>query len=438
VNRIQMYSSSTDLRVGLHRVLATSHALAFPFAPGTRNEWWTCLDDESTHGAARQHQLPLTALAQVFGSSRVQEILAAARRQFGLDALDEAALTSAFRAAIISGKAHRAHGGRDVYGISNKGLWDLVCAPWASALAMRFGDTLGEASRSIADSAPAPRALELLQELTRFDTSPDGDGHPACVDWLQTRLRHLGFTTTTIGEEHGRPIVVARRDARGDLGGHVVLYGHYDVTPFGRESKWRFPPRELTVTEGRLFARGVADNKGPLACRLAALEAQQRAPALTWLIQGEEETGSTAAHAVLPEVMAELADVTLWLDETGYHDHEDGTLRLLARTIAAEDSSDPIDVEFQLLLRGLTAHASRWAIASRHEQRGLNKNVVAGGCPFNKNLPVGGRYLALGVNDSKARIHGVDESLPGWTFPLHAEQLGVVFEWANWISRSTR
>jgi hypothetical protein len=90
---------------------------------------------------------------------------------------------------------------------------------------------------------------------------------------------------------------------------------------------------------------------------------------------------------------------TLWLDETGYHDHEDGTLRLLGRTIGEDDASLPPDAALDDLLRALRGLASRWGVAARHERRGLNKNVVEGGCPFNHALP-GARYLAVGVNDS--------------------------------------
>jgi hypothetical protein len=78
---------------------------------------------------------------------------------------------------------------------------------------------------------------------------------------------------------------------------------------------------------------------------------------------------------------------TLWLDETGYHDHEDGTLRLLGRTIGEVDASLPPDAALSDLLRALCGLASRWGVAARHECRGLNKNVVEGGCPFNHACP---------------------------------------------------
>ncbi len=428
MNRIQFYASSTHLKYGLHRVLAVAHALTQPVPPGETTAWWDLLDADE-RDRARTHSLPTDVLARIFARDGVRAMLDAARFALGLSALDHAAVQAAFKVAIISGKAHRAHLGRDVYGSSNKGLWDLVCAEFGRAAADRWGATLGDDPVPRSESRPSDEALDALRTLTAFDTSPDGTDHDACVEWLFGRLTALGFTVDVLGRDRGRPLVVAHREARG-LDGHLVLYGHYDVTPFGREQKWTHPPRELTVADGRLFARGVADNKGPLACRLAALAELDASPALTWLIQGEEETGSPVAHALLPGVMRDLRP-TLWLDETGYHDHEDGTLRLLGRTMGADDASDPPDAALMDLLRALRGLASRWGIAARHECRGLNKNVVEGGCPFNHALPEGSRYLAIGVNDSGARIHGLNESLPGWTFPLHAAELDVIFRWVN-------
>lgn len=431
MNRIEMYASSSHLKTGLHRVLAVADGLEAPLPPGENVAWWTMLEKDE-QAAGRDHSLSLSALAAIFQRPDVQHRLDEARLRCGLGPLDHAAVGAAFRSSIISGKAHRAHMGRDVYGISNKALWDQVCDDFGRAVASRAGPLLGEGPVARDDGGPTSGMLEALAALTRFDTSPTGADHDACVDWLCARLTRLGFTSRLHGHEPGPPLIVAHRPARG-LRGHVVLYGHYDVTPFGRESRWKHPPRELTAAEGRLFARGVADNKGPLACRLGALAEQAATPELTWILQGEEETGSLVARTFLPALLADLRP-TLWLDETGYHDHEDGTLRLLARAVGSGDVSLPPDAALDDLLRALRALASRWGIAARHERRGLNKNVVEGGCPFNHALPSGARYLAVGVNDSAARIHGLNESLPAWTFPLHAAELDVIFRWADGVA----
>lgn len=431
MNRIQMYASSTHLKHGLHRVIAVAHALATPLVSGETSGWWSLLSPDERE-RARLHELPLDALARLYDQDATRGVLDVARGVLGLPALDHDALRAAFRVALISGKAHRAHMGRDVYGSSNKTLWDLACADFGRAVSERYGATLGEDPVPLQESVPSDAALHVLNTLIAFDTSPMGEGHDPCVDWLMRRLGEMEFAVEAQGRDLGRPLIVAHREARG-MRGHVVLYGHYDVTPFGREQKWTHPPRTLTVTEGRLFARGVGDNKGPLACRLAALSSCDRTPALTWLIQGEEETGSGVARELLPNVMRAL-EPTLWLDETGYHDHEDGTLRLLSRTVGPNDTSLPPDSTLTELLVALRGLASRWGIAARHECRGLNKTVVEGGCPFNRALPDGARYLAIGVNDSSARIHGLNESVPVWTFPLHAAELDVAFRWADRVA----
>lgn len=432
MNRIEMYTSSSDLKIGLHRVLAMAHALAEPLEEGTQRAWWTHLA-EADQAAARAHTLSLDALAQVYAGAETQRLIDEARAALALQPVDHGLVQAAFRTAVISGKAHRAHLGRDVYGSSNKGLWDLVCADFGRACALRFGQQPGGGPVSPEERRAPSGALERLRELSAFDTSPGGPDHGRCVEWLRQQLLAAGFTVDVVEAGLGPPLVVAHRSAQKRTG-HVVMYGHYDVTPFGLEEKWAHPPRSLTQSDGRLFARGVADNKGPLACRLAALSEMDATPELTWLIQGEEETGSTVAHALLPDIMGDLSQATVWLDETGYHDHEDGTLRLLGRTIGPHDTSLPPDPALNTLLRALGALASRWGVAARYECRGLNKSVIEGGCPFNGALPAGARYLALGVNDSAARIHGLNESLPEWTFSLHAAEFDVVFQWVHCLT----
>jgi hypothetical protein len=293
----------------------------------------------------------------------------------------------------------------------------------------------GEGKGPLAVSALLPGTRETLETLLSFDTRPEGAAHPACVRWIGRRLEELGFECRLHQSIDGAPPVLeAHRPARG-MGGHVVMYGHYDVTSLHEGAHgWDTPPQVLTERDGRWWALGVSDNKGALAARLVALAQLEHTPALTWFIQGEEETGSSVARRVFGERLPGL-EADIWLDENGYHDHEDGTLRLIARRIGPERmGSEPPDTAMQPLLDGLGQLAGRWGINARREVRGLNKAAVSGGCPFNQHLPVGARYLALGVNDSHSRIHGANESVPLWTFPLHAEELQVVFQWVGQLA----
>ncbi|MFZ6182404.1 M20/M25/M40 family metallo-hydrolase [Nannocystis pusilla] len=430
---ISMFSSSRDLREGLHRCLSLIQA-----ATGSGAEadapWWIGVP-EALRAAAQHGDLKIESLAPLFTTpERHARLLTAFARVRAAPPPPAETLAEMFADAVLSNRALAAHAGRDVYGASNKRLWDVLVSPVAQALDATYGAGLmGETSGDVRESAPVPEVLDLLSRLMTFDTRPEGADHDACAQWLAELLAARGFKVELRQAEGHAPIITATRGARG-LDGEIVLYGHYDVSPVEPGRAWRYPPNRLTAAEGRLWGRGVADNLGPLATRLWALETLTEAPALRWIIQGEEERGSPLAHRVFPELLAGLRP-TLWLEETGYHDHADGTLRLLSRTIgAAPDASEAPDDALERLLLGLRLLMRSRGLGTRAEARGLNKDVVEGGCPFNRNLPPGARYIALGINDSRARIHAHDESIPAWTGTLHRDELALLFRWAHRVA----
>ena len=53
----------------------------------------------------------------------------------------------------------------------------------------------------------------------------------------------------------------------------LLIYGHYDVQPVDPLEEWVTPPFEPTIRDGRLYARGAADDKGQVYCLLKAYEA---------------------------------------------------------------------------------------------------------------------------------------------------------------------
>jgi hypothetical protein len=414
---------SEALRQGLHLVLAT---LVLDPEGTPDGAWWERLPgDVSLRSRARDGQLTLAEYAELHGHPFVRAALERTLATLGIPLPAPEASARLFREALSRAGPP---GGRTQGGA----LWEALCAPVVGAMARRYHPLSGAPLRSRHMARPSPRAREALEALLAFDTGPEGADHPRCVSWLRERLETLGFTCRLHQPAHTAPALLeAHRPGQGLLG-HVVMYGHYDVMPPRSAARGGGPPDDVLVEEdGRWFSRGVGDNKGPLAARLAALAELEQAPALTWFIQGEEETGSAVASEVLGERLPGL-EAGLWLDETGYHDHEDGTLRLIAceRSPDAQAHAPPGEA-MRELLDALRLLAGRWGIGTRLEVRRLNKAEVRGGCPFHRNLPAGARYLALGVNDSRSGIHGAKESVPLWTFPLHAEQLQVVFHWVD-------
>ena len=86
----------------------------------------------------------------------------------------------------------------------------------------------------------------------------------------------------------------------------IVVYGHYDVQPPDPLEKWASPPWTPTLRDGRLYARGVSDDKGPMLIPIAVAAAffatAGRLPInVKFLFEGEEEIGSRNLDAFVRE-----------------------------------------------------------------------------------------------------------------------------------------
>ena len=119
----------------------------------------------------------------------------------------------------------------------------------------------------------------ILTELIEFATIPSvstDPAHAADVDaaarWVANALSSAGpFSVRTIPTA-GNPVVYA--EWLGAPGKPTVLvYGHYDVQPPDPLEKWQSPPFTPTLRDGRLYARGVSDDKGPMLIPIKVAQA---------------------------------------------------------------------------------------------------------------------------------------------------------------------
>jgi acetylornithine deacetylase/succinyl-diaminopimelate desuccinylase-like protein len=120
----------------------------------------------------------------------------------------------------------------------------------------------------------------------------------ACADWLAAHLRSLGLRAT-VHKTAGHPIIEATLHAPRSNAPTILIYGHYDVQPPEPLELWDTPPFELTIRGNQMFARGSADDKGPLFAHVKAIEAYVKTGTplpvnVVFLIEGEEEVGSEA------------------------------------------------------------------------------------------------------------------------------------------------
>ncbi|MEV6669396.1 dipeptidase [Streptomyces sp. NPDC051162] len=144
------------------------------------------------------------------------------------------------------------------------------------------------------------------------------------ADWLAGKLTATGFPTVEVWETDGAPAVFAEWPS-GDGGAPTVLvYGHHDVQPAAREDGWHTEPFEPVVKDGRLHARGAADDKGQVFFHTLGLRAHlaatgRTAPAvnLKLLVEGEEESGSPHFPALVREYADRLACDTVIVSDTG-------------------------------------------------------------------------------------------------------------------------
>ena len=165
-----------------------------------------------------------------------------------------------------------------------------------------------------------------------------------CATWIQKWLAPLGFKTELLqapGLLGTPPIVFAERP--GDDGAPTVLfYGHYDVQPADPLDEWTTPPFEPTLKDdGRVYCRGAQDDKGQWFASLCGMrdflngrltppaqDAAGRAgaprppcPTLKIVLEGQEESGSTALEKLAPTIAARLrADVLLVCDTSAAAD----------------------------------------------------------------------------------------------------------------------
>jgi acetylornithine deacetylase/succinyl-diaminopimelate desuccinylase-like protein len=166
-------------------------------------------------------------------------------------------------------------------------------------------------------TAAFPATLVELAELCgQPSVSASGWGIPECAELVCRLLRKRGFAVQVF-TANGVPLIYG--EYRHPTSSKTLLcYHHYDVQPAGDLTLWQSPPFEPQVRNGALYARGALDDKGQLISRLAALDAIKAVSGsypcnLKFIIEGEEETGSTGIQAFLPEHSDLLkADACIW------------------------------------------------------------------------------------------------------------------------------
>src|SRR6478735_1703437 len=143
------------------------------------------------------------------------------------------------------------------------------------------------------------RFLEEMLELLRIPSVSAKSEHKAdmrrCAEAVGQRLLDAGADRAEVMETAGHPVVYGEKivDASKPT---VLIYGHYDVQPVEPLELWHSGPFEPVIKDGKVFARGSADDKGQFYMHIKALEMMVSTKSMStnikFLIEGEEEVGS--------------------------------------------------------------------------------------------------------------------------------------------------
>ena len=237
----------------------------------------------------------------------------------------------------------------------------------------------------VAEALPGIR--RDLEDLVRIESVSADPARRAEVERsaeaVAALLRAEGFATVdVVTADGGAPAVIGHKP--GPEGSPtVLLYAHHDVQPENDHADWDSPPFEPTERDGRLFARGAADDKAGIAAHLGALRVHgdQLPVSVTMFIEGEEEVGSETLPALLREHQEALrADVIVIADSGNWDIGEPALTTSLRGLVRA-------DVEVRTLTHAV--HSGMWGglvpdalmtlsrlIASLHDHEG---NVAVAG-----------------------------------------------------------
>jgi len=171
---------------------------------------------------------------------------------------------------------------------------------------------------------------ELSMLVAQPSVGAQNLGMIECAELTAELMRKRGFETRLMATG-GAPVVFSER--KGTINKTLLFYCHYDVQPAEPFDLWDSPPFEPSLRDGKLYGRGVGDDKGHITSRLFAIDAlldqYGDLPCnIKFIIEGEEETGSV--H--LPDFIRKnkdllAADACIW--EFGGVDHEETPLEYL-------------------------------------------------------------------------------------------------------------
>lgn len=187
-------------------------------------------------------------------------------------------------------------------------------------------------------------SIEDLKEICAIPSvSAQNGGIEESVDKIAKIMESSGVESRILRLEDANPLIYGEYIPE-SYDKTIIFYNHYDVQPADPLELWDSPPFEPSIRDGKLFARGVADNKGNIIARIKAVESILKTKddlpvAVKFIFEGEEEIGGVSLPKYVDEYKELFkADMGVW--ESGDR-HENGSphIKLGYKGIAYYDVS---------------------------------------------------------------------------------------------------
>ncbi len=200
------------------------------------------------------------------------------------------------------------------------------------------------------------------------------------ADALVAELKALGFDASA-RPTGGHPMIVAHYKSKTSSAKtpHVLFYGHYDVQPVDPVELWHTKPFEPTLKKDkdgveRIYGRGTADDKGQLMTFVEAARAWISTSGslpinATFLIEGEEESGSPSLIPFLKANKAELSCDVAFVCDTNMWDEKTPAITTRLRGLVHE--------EVTITSPSIDLHSGMYGGAAMNPIRALSKMIAA-------------------------------------------------------------
>jgi len=137
---------------------------------------------------------------------------------------------------------------------------------------------------------------DIIRLASQPSVSARKEGITECAAIVKSMVEEIGGTTRLLELPGAAPVVYGEiKSSRSSK--TILFYNHYDVQPEVPVELWKSPPFKPELREGRLYGRGVSDDKGELVSRLKLIESYIKVTGeppcnVKFCFEGEEEVGS--------------------------------------------------------------------------------------------------------------------------------------------------